>query len=93
MTSIAPLITGFMREHLPIDKGFSPHTCETYAYAFRLLFLFASERIGKSPSQLCLEDLDTGLVLDFLADIEKRRGNSAATRNRSREREGTLVST
>jgi integrase/recombinase XerD len=81
MTSIAPLITGFMREHLPIDKGFSPHTCETYAYAFRLLFLFASARIGKSPSQLCLEDLDTGLVLDFLADIENRRGNSAATRN------------
>ena len=66
MTPIAPLITGFLREHLPIEKGFSPHTCETYAYAFRLLFLFASKRVGKSPSQLCLEDLDAALILDFL---------------------------
>ena len=81
MTPIAPLITGFLREHLPIEKGFSPHTCETYAYAFRLLFLFASKRVGKSPSQLCLEDLDAALILDFLVNIEKERRNSAASRN------------
>ena len=81
MTPIAPLVTGFLREHLPIERGFSPHTCETYAYAFRLLLLFASKRLGKSPSQLCLEDLDATLVLDFLADFEKERGNSPASRN------------
>ena len=81
MTPIAPLVTGFLREHLPIVRGFSPHTCETYAYAFRLLLLFASKRLGKSPSQLCLEDLDAALVLDFLTDIEKERGNSPASRN------------
>jgi integrase/recombinase XerD len=81
MTPIAPLVTGFLREHLPIERGFSPHTCETYAYAFRLLLLFASKRLGKSPSQLWLEDLDATLVLDFLADIEKERGNSPASRN------------
>ena len=45
MTPIAPLITAFLREHMPIERGYSPHTCETYAHAFRLLFLFASERL------------------------------------------------
>lgn len=81
MTPIAPLITGFLREHLPIERGYSPHTCETYAHAFRLLFAFASRRLGIKPSQICLEQLDAPTILDFLADIEDRRGNCAATRN------------
>jgi integrase/recombinase XerD len=81
MTPIAPLITGFLREHLPIEQGCSPHTCETYAYAFRLLFLFAAKRLGIKPSQICLEQIGAALILDFLADIEEQRGNCAATRN------------
>ena len=52
MTPIAPLMTSFLREHMPIEQGYSPHTCETYAHAFRLLFLFASERLRMRPSQL-----------------------------------------
>ncbi len=81
MTPIAPLVTRFLREHLPISRGYSPHTCETYAHAYRLLFNFAAERLGTTPSQLCLEQLDAALVVDFLAYIEKERGNSASTRN------------
>jgi integrase/recombinase XerD len=65
MTPIAPLITAFLREHMPIERGYSPQTCETYAYAFRLLFLFASERLKQQPSQLCLEHIDAALVLRF----------------------------
>ena len=38
MTPIAPLITAFLREHMPVERGYSPNTCETYAHAFRLLF-------------------------------------------------------
>ena len=81
MTPIAPLITNFLREHMPIEQGCSPHTCETYAYAFRLLFIFASKRLGVKPSQICLEQIDTALILDFLSHIEEQRGNCAATRN------------
>ena len=81
MTPVAPLITGFLREHLPIQRGCSPHTCETYSHAFRLLFAFASERLGRRPSQLCIEQLDATLVLDFLSHIEQKRGNAASTRN------------
>lgn len=81
MTPIAPLITGFLREHMPIHQGCSPHTCETYAHAFRLLLMFASERLGIKPSQMLIEQIDAALVLAFLAHIEDQRGNCAATRN------------
>ena len=81
MTPIAPLITAFLREHMPAERGYSPNTCETYAHAFRLLFVFASERVGQRPSQLCLEHIDAALVFDFLAHIEQQRGNGATTRN------------
>src|SRR5437868_10857305 len=81
MTPIAPLITSFLREHMPIEQGCSPHTCETYAHAFRLLFIFASKRLGIKPYQICIEQLDAALVLDFLSHIEEQRGNCAATRN------------
>jgi integrase/recombinase XerD len=81
MTPIAPLITSFLREHMPIEQGCSPYTCETYAHAFRLLFIFASNRLGIKPSQICIEQIDAALVLDFLAHIEEQRGNCAATRN------------
>ena len=81
MTPIAPLISSFLREHMPIEQGCSPHTCETYAHAFRLLFIFASKRLGIRPSQICLEQIDAALILQFLAHIEEERGNCAATRN------------
>lgn len=81
MTSIAPLLTSFLREHMPIEQGCSLHTCETYAHAYRLLLLFASQRLGIRPSQICLEQIDVPLILDFLAHLEERRANGAATRN------------
>jgi site-specific recombinase XerD len=81
MTPIAPLIASFLREHMPVVQGYSPHTCETYAHAFRLLFMFASQRLHVRPSQICLEQLDAALVLDFLAHLEEQRRNATTTRN------------
>jgi site-specific recombinase XerD len=66
---------------MPIERGFSTHTCETYAHALRLLFAFASEKYRKRPSQLYLEDIDASLVLEFLSHIEKHRKNGPVTRN------------
>jgi integrase/recombinase XerD len=81
MTPIAPHITAFLRERLPLERGASDQTCESYAYAFQLLFTFASQRLRLRPSALCLEHLDAALVMDFLAHLEAERGNSARTRN------------
>jgi hypothetical protein len=55
MTPIAPLITAFLRDRLAIERGASPHTRDTYAYAFKLLFEFAAHKLKLTPSKLCLE--------------------------------------
>jgi site-specific recombinase XerD len=81
MTMLAPLITGFLRDHMPRQRGYSPQSCETYAISFKLLFDFASKRLNTSPSRLTIEELDAPLIVAFLAHIEQERGNSAATRN------------
>lgn len=81
MTALAPHITAFLRQRLPVERGASVHTCDTYAYGFKLFFEFASTRLGVSPSQLKLEDLDAELVVAFLEHVETRRGNAASTRN------------
>ena len=42
MTKLAPLITGFLRDYMPRQRGYSPQSCETYAFSFKLLFDFAA---------------------------------------------------
>jgi site-specific recombinase XerD len=81
MTPIAPLITSFLREYMPQQRGYSVHSCEAYAHAFRLLFVFAARRLHTRPSRLQLEQIDAEMVLAFLRHIEQDRGNSPATRN------------
>ena len=81
MTPLAPHITAFLRERLPIDRRASEHTCDTYAHAFRLLFQFAATRLSTTPSQLHLEQIDAAMVLAFLQYIETERKNGPVTRN------------
>jgi integrase/recombinase XerD len=81
MTPIAPHITTFLRERLPLQRSASAHTCDSYAYSFQLLLAFASQRCGVPPSELALEQLDAPLVMDFLTVLEVERGNSPTTRN------------
>jgi len=81
MTAIAPHITTFLRERLPVQRGASVHTCDSYAYAFQLLFEFASQQYQVPPSGLQLEQIDAPLVLAFLDHLEAKRGNSPNTRN------------
>ena len=81
MTAIAPHITAFLRERLPLERRASLHTCDTYAYAFKILFEFASQRLGIRPSDLQFEHIDAPLVMAFLEHLETHRGNTARTRN------------
>src|SRR5216117_174885 len=81
MTPVAPHITAYLRERLPNERKASPHTSDTYAYAFQLLFQFASQRLGCSPAAIQLEQLDAPLVLAFLEHLQARRRNSPSTRN------------
>jgi site-specific recombinase XerD len=81
MTPIAPHITAFLRERLPVERQASHHTTDTYTYAFILLFEFAGEKLCLAPSALELEHIDAPLVLDFLAHLQENRGNGSRTRN------------
>ena len=81
MTSLAPHMEAFLREHLVRHRGVSPHTCDSYAYSFQSLFEFASQKLKAAPSALMLEQLDAALISGFLEHLETTRGNSAETRN------------
>ena len=81
MTSLAPHMEAFLREHLARHRGASQHTCDSYAYSFQSLFAFASQKLKVAPSALLLEQLDAALIGTFLVHLETTRGNSAETRN------------
>jgi integrase/recombinase XerD len=81
MTPIAPHITEFFQQRLPLERGASEHTRDSYAYAFKLLLTYASRRLKVAPSQLTLEQIDARLVVGFLHDLEATRGNGPGSRN------------
>ena len=78
MTPIAPHISAFFQKRLAVDLRVSPHTCDTYAYAFQLLFEFMSRKLGVAPAD---QQLDGPLVLEFLEHLQTDRRNSSRTRN------------
>jgi integrase/recombinase XerD len=81
MTPIAPHITAFLQQRLPVERHASNNTCDSYAYAFKLFFEYASDRLKVPPSALQLEQLDAPLVVAFLNHLETTRGNGPTSRN------------
>ena len=81
MSLIAPHITAFLRERLPRERRASVHTCDSYAYAFQLLFSYAGERLKVQPSELHFEQVDAPLVVNFLNHLESARHNRPSSRN------------
>jgi len=81
MTSLAPHMEAFLREHLVRHRGASQHTSDSYAYSFQALFEFAARKLRTTPAAMMLEQLDATLISAFLEHLETSRGNSAETRN------------
>src|ERR1700688_2077628 len=81
MTSLAPHMEAFLREHLVRHRGASQHTCDSYAYTFQALFEFAARKLRTAPAALIPEQLDATLVSAFLEHLETGRRDSAATRH------------
>jgi len=78
---LAPYLQRFFTDRLATQLRASPHTVTSYRDTFRLLLRYAVDRIGRAPTELQMADIDADLVGSFLNDIEKRRGNSARSRN------------
>jgi integrase/recombinase XerD len=81
MTPIAPHIATFLQIRLAVERRASPHTCAAYAYAFQLLFEFASKKLKQAPSNLAVERFDAPMILEFLEHLQRERHATARTRN------------
>lgn len=81
MTPLAPLVTAFFRKNLAAEKGVSKNTIASYSYTFKFLCRYVSDRLGKAPSALQLEDLDARIIRDFLEYLERECSNTPRTRN------------
>lgn len=80
-TILPALLQRFFTERLCTQMDASPNTIAGYRDTFRLLLRFASERCGKPPTRLRIEELDADLVTDFLTHVETERGNAVRSRN------------
>lgn len=81
MTPLAPHVTAFFQQRLPVERRASGHTSDSYAYAFKLLLGYASDQLKVPPTQLHVEQIDAPLVVGFLNHLETVRGNGPSSRN------------
>ena len=82
MTPIAPLVTGFLRERLGVERCASPHTCDTYATRFSLHLNSRANVFGAKTFLCKFEHIDAPLVLVFLKHLQKERKNGPARATR-----------
>ena len=61
MTAIASHVTAFFEQRLTLERHASVNTCDSYAYAFKMLLDYASKRLRTPPSKLQLEQVDAPL--------------------------------
>ena len=78
---IAKFIKRFFSYYLPVQKGLAANTILAYRDAIKLLLCYAADTLHKNVEQLCVEDIDESLVLQFLDHLENTRTCSARTRN------------
>ena len=71
----------FFTERLVNQLGASTNTVASYRDTFRLLLTFATNRLGRQPTDLLVTDIDADLVGRFLEFVETARGNTARSRN------------
>jgi integrase/recombinase XerD len=81
MSALAPTLQAFFTDRLIRQRQVSPNTLQAYRDTLRLLLVFASERHGKAPGKLDIDDLDAPLIGTFLDHLETHRKNSVRTRN------------
>lgn len=71
----------YFSDHLPRVRGMSPHTLRSYRDSVILLLRHVAAQRRIPVDKLDISDLDAGLIVAFLQDLEDKRGSSVATRN------------
>jgi len=78
---LSPLLERFFSQRLIAQRRVSAHTVASYRDTFRLLLVFAENRLGRPPSRLTLADLNAPFLSEFLDHLEAYRSNKARSRN------------
>jgi site-specific recombinase XerD len=81
MSTLATILQAFFTDRLIRQRQVSPNTVQAYRDTLRLLLVFASERHGKAPGKLGIDDLDAPIIGAFLDHLEGCRKNGVRTRN------------
>lgn len=75
------LLESFFTKRLIAQRRASPHTIASYRDTFHVLLQFTHRQLGKTASQITLEDLNAPLIGAFLDDLERGRNNGVRSRN------------
>ena len=78
---LGPWLRRFLTEHIVTERNLARNTRSSYRDTFRLLLPFASRKVRNPVDRLTVRDLESSLVLKFLAHVEDDRGCSIRTRN------------
>lgn len=80
-TDFAVLLSDFLTEYLPIQKGASIKTIASYRDTFKLLLRYLRDEKGSPPEKVKFAAIDADVIKDFLKWIESERGCGISTRN------------
>jgi site-specific recombinase XerD len=81
INDFARLLSGFLNNYLPHEKGVSTNTIKSYSYTFILFIKFMHENRNVPATKLSFTHLKKDLVVEFLDWLQKDRGCGEATRN------------
>ena len=79
-TDFAKLVTGFLTDYLPLQRGYSPNTILSYRDALKLFVLFLTESKGLQLSRFTMNKFNRELIIEFL-EWFRNRGSSVSTAN------------
>ena len=78
---LSTYISLFFKDYLIQKRNLSRETIKSYRDAVKLFYGYADTHFNKSPLKIVIDDIKVSTVIDFLAYLEKERGNSINTRN------------
>ena len=79
-TDFARMVTGFLTDYLPLQRGYSQNTVLSYRDALKLFVLFLTESKGIQLSRFTMDQFNRELVIEYL-EWCRNRGSSVSTAN------------
>lgn len=80
-SDFAYALSNYLTVYLPGTKGVSENTVLSYRDAFSLFLTFCHAHCGIAPEHLSFQQIDRGMIEDFLNWLENERHVSVSTRN------------